>query len=88
MKRVLFTPGPTQVPSEVLEAMARPLIRCRLAVATGQPWAHSEVLMARFTRYMMTVIEMAVSAPCGGSRSSTYEGVEGAGGRESRAHLG
>lgn len=29
MKRVLFTPGPTQVPSEVLEAMARPLIHHR-----------------------------------------------------------
>ena len=29
MKRVLFTPGPTEVPSEVLEAMARPLIHHR-----------------------------------------------------------
>jgi aspartate aminotransferase-like enzyme len=29
MKRVLFTPGPTQVPTEVLEAMARPLIHHR-----------------------------------------------------------
>ena len=29
MKRVLFTPGPTEVPSEVLEAMSRPLIHHR-----------------------------------------------------------
>ena len=29
MKRILFTPGPTQVPSEALEAMARPLIHHR-----------------------------------------------------------
>lgn len=29
MKRVLFTPGPTQLPAEVLEAMARPLIHHR-----------------------------------------------------------
>ena len=29
MKRVLFTPGPTQLPSEVLEAMARPIIHHR-----------------------------------------------------------
>ncbi len=29
MKRVLFTPGPTEVPSEVLEAMAKPLIHHR-----------------------------------------------------------
>jgi len=29
MKRVLFTPGPTEVPSEVLQAMARPLIHHR-----------------------------------------------------------
>jgi aspartate aminotransferase-like enzyme len=29
MKRVLFTPGPTEVPSEVLEAMAKPLIHQR-----------------------------------------------------------
>ncbi len=29
MKRVLYTPGPTQVPSEVLETMAKPLIHHR-----------------------------------------------------------
>src|SRR5882762_3137649 len=29
MKRVLYTPGPTEVPSEVLQAMARPLIHHR-----------------------------------------------------------
>ena len=29
MKRVLFTPGPTQLPAEVLEAMARPIIHHR-----------------------------------------------------------
>ena len=29
MKRVLYTPGPTQLPSEVLEAMARPIIHHR-----------------------------------------------------------
>jgi len=29
MKRVLFTPGPTEVPSEVLQAMAKPLIHHR-----------------------------------------------------------
>jgi len=29
MKRVLFTPGPTEVPSEVLQAMSRPLIHHR-----------------------------------------------------------
>jgi serine---pyruvate transaminase len=29
MKRVLYTPGPTQLPDEVLEAMARPLIHHR-----------------------------------------------------------
>ena len=29
MKRVLYTPGPTQLPAEVLEAMARPIIHHR-----------------------------------------------------------
>ena len=29
MKRVLFTPGPTELPAEVLEAMARPIIHHR-----------------------------------------------------------
>ena len=29
MKRVLFTPGPTEVPSEVLQAMGKPLIHHR-----------------------------------------------------------
>jgi serine---pyruvate transaminase len=29
LKRVLFTPGPTQLPAEVLEAMARPIIHHR-----------------------------------------------------------
>jgi len=29
MKRVLYTPGPTQLPTEVLEAMARPIIHHR-----------------------------------------------------------
>lgn len=29
MKRVLFTPGPTEVPSEILETMAKPLIHHR-----------------------------------------------------------
>src|SRR2546422_2049583 len=29
MKRVLFTPGPTEVPSEVLQEMAKPLIHHR-----------------------------------------------------------
>lgn len=62
MKRVLFTPGPTQVPAEVLEAMARPLIHHRT-----DEYRNYFLETTRFTQEHLATTQPVLTLSCSGS---------------------
>lgn len=62
MKRVLYTPGPTQVPTEVLEAMAKPLIHHRTAEYRGH-----FLETTRLMQEHLGTVEPVLTLSCSGS---------------------
>ncbi len=62
MKHVLYTPGPTQVPTEVLEAMAKPLIHHRTAEYRGH-----FLETTRLMQEHLGTVEPVLTLSCSGS---------------------
>jgi len=62
MKRVLYTPGPTQVPTEVLEAMAKPLIHHRTAEYRGHFLETTKLMQEH-----LGTVEPVLTLSCSGS---------------------
>ena len=62
MKRVLFTPGPTEVPSEVLQAMGKPLIHHRT-----EEYRQYFLETTRLMQEHLGTTEPALTLSCSGS---------------------